>query len=516
MTWFEKIMPSRIKTERRSRSVPEGLWVKCPACDAVLYRAELERNLQVCPKCTHHMRIGARDRLVRFLDPESQQELAVDVEPEDPLKFRDSKKYRDRLTVAQKQTGERDALVVMAGRLEGLEVVACAFEFSFLGGSMGSVVGERFVRAAEFCIEQRRPLVCFSSSGGARMQEGLLSLMQMSKTSAVLARLAAARLPYISVLTDPTTGGVSASLAMLGDLNIAEPRALIGFAGPRVIEQTVRETLPEGFQRSEFLLEHGAIDCHRRPARPAVAHRHRVAAADAPGRAREARRASLTCRARLVSRASSSGSSGSRRRIPGRSTSGSTESRACSPAPDGPVPGSRSSRSAAPTARAPAWRCSKRCCARAAIASARSLRRTCATTASASASTASGCPTPRCSRPSSASPTALGGDSLTFFEFNTLAALLVFETAAPDVLLLEVGLGGRLDAVNVVDADVAVVVSVALDHMEYLGPDVESIGREKAGIFRAGRAAICGMPDPPQSLLETAAAVGARLSVPWS
>ncbi len=260
MTWFEKIIPSRIKTERRTRSVPEGLWIKCPACDAVLYRAELERNLQVCPKCTHHMRVGARDRLARFLDPDTGQELATEVEPEDPLRFRDTKKYRDRLAVAQRQTGERDALVVMAGRLEGLEVVACAFEFRFLGGSMGSVVGERFARAAEFCIEQRRPLVCFSSSGGARMQEGLLSLLQMSKTSAMLARLAAARLPFVSVLTDPTTGGVSASLAMLGDLNIAEPRALIGFAGPRVIQQTVRETLPEGFQRSEFLLEHGALD----------------------------------------------------------------------------------------------------------------------------------------------------------------------------------------------------------------------------------------------------------------
>jgi len=260
VTWFEKIIPSRIKTERRTRSVPEGLWIKCPACDAVLYRAELERNLQVCPKCTHHMRIGARERLARFLDAGAGEELAGEVEPEDPLRFRDSKKYRDRLTVAQRQTGERDALVVMAGRLEGLEIVACAFEFRFLGGSMGSVVGERFARAAEFCIEQRRPLVCFSSSGGARMQEGLLSLLQMSKTSAMLARLAAARLPFVSVLTDPTTGGVSASLAMLGDINLAEPRALIGFAGPRVIQQTVRETLPEGFQRSEFLLEHGALD----------------------------------------------------------------------------------------------------------------------------------------------------------------------------------------------------------------------------------------------------------------
>lgn len=260
MTWFEKIIPSRIKTERRTRSVPEGLWIKCPACDAVLYRAELERNLQVCPKCSHHMRIGARDRLDRFLDTGSGREFAMEVEPEDPLRFRDSKKYRDRLTVAQKQVGEKDALIVMAGTLHGMELVACAFEFRFLGGSMGSVVGERFTRGAEYCIEHRQPYVCFTASGGARMQEGLLSLLQMSKTSAVLARMAAARLPFISVLCDPTTGGVSASLAMLGDLNIAEPRALIGFAGPRVIEQTVRETLPEGFQRSEFLLEHGAID----------------------------------------------------------------------------------------------------------------------------------------------------------------------------------------------------------------------------------------------------------------
>jgi acetyl-CoA carboxylase carboxyl transferase subunit beta len=260
MTWFEKISPSRIKTERRTRSVPEGLWMKCPTCDSVLYRPEVERNLQVCPKCSHHMRIGARDRLVRFLDPDSQVELATEVSPEDPLKFRDSKRYRDRIAAAQKATSERDALVVMAGRLEGMDVVAAAFEFSFLGGSMGSVVGERFVRAVDHCIRNRAPLICFTSSGGARMQEGLLSLLQMAKTSAALAGLARERLPFISVLTDPTTGGVSASLAMLGDVNIAEPKALIGFAGPRVIQQTVRETLPEGFQRSEFLLEHGAID----------------------------------------------------------------------------------------------------------------------------------------------------------------------------------------------------------------------------------------------------------------
>ena len=260
MTWFEKIMPSRIKTERRTRSVPEGLWMKCAACDAVLYRAELERNLHVCPKCGHHMRIGARERLECFLDPEGFVELADNIEPEDPLKFRDTKKYRDRLLQAQKTTQEKDALIVMAGTLHGLPIVACAFEFSFLGGSMGFAVGERFVRAAEHALEHRKPLVCFSASGGARMQEALLSLLQMAKTSAALARLSEARIPYISVLTDPTTGGVSASLAMLGDVNIGEPKALIGFAGARVIQQTVRETLPEGFQRSEFLLDHGALD----------------------------------------------------------------------------------------------------------------------------------------------------------------------------------------------------------------------------------------------------------------
>jgi acetyl-CoA carboxylase carboxyl transferase subunit beta len=260
MTWFEKIMPSRIKTERRTRSVPEGLWIKCTACDAVLYRAELERNLHVCPKCAHHMRINARDRLESFLDPEGVVELAADIESQDPLKFRDTKKYRDRISQAQKATGERDALVAMAGTVLGTPVVACAFEFSFLGGSMGSAVGERFVRAAEHALKERKPLICFSASGGARMQEALLSLLQMAKTSAVLAKLSEARIPYISVLTDPTTGGVSASLAMLGDVNIGEPKALIGFAGARVIQQTVRETLPEGFQRSEFLLEHGALD----------------------------------------------------------------------------------------------------------------------------------------------------------------------------------------------------------------------------------------------------------------
>ncbi len=260
MSWFEKIMPSRIKTERRTRSVPEGLWIKCPACDAVLYRAELERNLYVCPKCSHHIRIGARERLDFFLDPGSGVELGAGIYPEDPLKFRDNKRYRDRLVQAQKVTGEVDALVVMAGTLEGLLVVACAFEFQFLGGSMGSVVGERFKRAVDHCLSERRALVCFTASGGARMQEALYSLLQMAKTSAALARLKAAALPFVSVLTDPTTGGVSASLAMLGDLNLAEPHAQIGFAGPRVIQQTVHETLPEGFQRSEFLLDHGALD----------------------------------------------------------------------------------------------------------------------------------------------------------------------------------------------------------------------------------------------------------------
>ncbi|WP_290653698.1 acetyl-CoA carboxylase, carboxyltransferase subunit beta [Aquisalimonas sp.] len=264
MSWFQKLMPSRIRTDAtekaRNRSVPEGLWTKCPACNAVLYRPEVERNGEVCPKCAHHMRIGARTRLQAFLDRNGGTEIGADVKPVDVLRFKDGKKYKDRLLQAQKATGEGDALVAYQGELKGHPVVACAFEFEFMGGSMGSVVGERFVRAANIALEERIPLVCFSASGGARMQEALFSLMQMAKTSAALGRLREEGVPYISVLTDPTMGGVSASLAMLGDINIAEPGALIGFAGPRVIEQTVRETLPEGFQRAEFLLEHGAID----------------------------------------------------------------------------------------------------------------------------------------------------------------------------------------------------------------------------------------------------------------
>jgi acetyl-CoA carboxylase carboxyl transferase subunit beta len=261
MSWFEKLMPSRIRTEGGTKkTVPEGLWAKCPGCSAVLYRAELERNLDVCPKCGHHNRINARRRLESFLDPENQGEIGAGLSPEDPLKFKDSKKYKERIAQAHKATGEKDALVAMRGQLKGLDIVVTAFEFSYMGGSMGSVVGERFVRAANVALEHNIPLVCFSASGGARMQESLFSLMQMAKTSAVLGRMADQGVPFISVLTDPTMGGVSASLAMLGDINVAEPGALIGFAGPRVIEQTVRETLPEGFQRSEFLLEKGAID----------------------------------------------------------------------------------------------------------------------------------------------------------------------------------------------------------------------------------------------------------------
>ena len=256
----DKLIPSIMRSEVKKSSVPEGLWHKCPSCDAVLYKPELEKTLDVCPKCQHHMRIGARARLDMFLDESGREEIAAELEPVDRLKFRDSKKYKDRLLAAQKDTGEKDALVAMRGALHGLPVVACAFEFSFMGGSMGAVVGERFVRAANVALQQRIPLICFSASGGARMQEALLSLMQMAKTSAVLARLREEGVPFISVLTDPVYGGVSASLAMLGDVIVAEPRALIGFAGPRVIEQTVREKLPEGFQRSEFLLEHGAID----------------------------------------------------------------------------------------------------------------------------------------------------------------------------------------------------------------------------------------------------------------
>ena len=261
MSWFQKLMPSRIRTEGgNKRNVPEGLWTKCGSCAAVLYRPELERNLAVCPKCGSHMPVSARVRLEQFLDPGEKREIAAGLEPLDPLKFRDSKKYRDRITAAQKKTGEKDALIAMAGKLNGQDIVACAFEFAYMGGSMGSVVGEKFARAGQECLRLKIPLVCFAATGGARMQEGLLSLMQMAKTSAVLGRMAEEGVPYISVLTHPTTGGVSASLGMLGDINIAEPAALIGFAGPRVIEQTVREKLPEGFQRSEFLLEKGAID----------------------------------------------------------------------------------------------------------------------------------------------------------------------------------------------------------------------------------------------------------------
>ena len=261
LSWFEKLMPTSIRTDSSTkRGVPEGLWTKCTSCNAVLYRAELERNLDVCPKCNHHMRVFGRKRLAMFLDEGSTEEIGANLVPFDKLKFKDSKKYKDRLIQAQKNTGEKDALIVMRGKVKGVHVVAAAFDFRFMGGSMGSVVGERFLRAANYALEEKVPLICFSASGGARMQEALFSLMQMAKTSAVLARLAKNRIPYISVLTEPTMGGVSASFAMLGDVHIAEPRALIGFAGPRVIEQTVREKLPEGFQRSEFLLEHGAID----------------------------------------------------------------------------------------------------------------------------------------------------------------------------------------------------------------------------------------------------------------
>jgi len=273
VSWLKKLMPSRIRTEGgNKRSVPEGLWEKCDKCGSVLYRPELEENLEVCPKCGHHMPIRARARLMSLFDGPAV-EIAAELGPTDVLKFKDQKKYSDRIKAAQKSTGERDALVAMQGQLKGRDLVAASFDFAYMGGSMGSVVGERFARAAERAVELRCPYVCFSASGGARMQESLFSLMQMAKTSAALARLRAAGLPYISVMTHPTTGGVSASLAMLGDINLAEPEALIGFAGPRVIEQTVRQTLPEGFQRSEFLVEHGAIDqiCDRRELRNHVA-----------------------------------------------------------------------------------------------------------------------------------------------------------------------------------------------------------------------------------------------------
>lgn len=261
MSWLEKIMPSQMSGEGQDKSnVPEGVWTKCSDCGAVLYRAEMERAMQVCPKCGSHEKLSARERLNLFLDAEPRTELSNDIEPKDPLKFRDSKKYRDRLNSAQRDTGEKEAIIAMEGALQNMPIVACALDFRFMGGSMGSVVGENFARAAHASASRQVPFVAFAASGGARMQEGLFSLMQMAKTSAALTRLSEQRIPYVSILTNPTMGGVAASWAMLGDINIAEPGALVGFAGPRVIEQTVQQTLPEGFQTSEFLLDYGAID----------------------------------------------------------------------------------------------------------------------------------------------------------------------------------------------------------------------------------------------------------------
>jgi acetyl-CoA carboxylase carboxyl transferase subunit beta len=272
MSWFKKLLPSRIRTESK-RGVPEGVWTKCPECQAVLYRVELEKSAEVCPKCNHHIRLSGRKRLEYFFDKESFVELAQDVESVDQLKFRDSKRYKDRLSAAQKATGEKDALIAGKGTINGLPVVAVAFDFNFIGGSMGVAVGERFCQGVDRALKDKVPFICFSTSGGARMQEAVLSLLQMAKTSASLRLLSDAGLPYISIMTDPTYGGVSASLAMLGDINIAEPRAMIGFTGPRVIAQTVRETLPEGFQTAEFLLEHGFVDMivDRRQMRDTVA-----------------------------------------------------------------------------------------------------------------------------------------------------------------------------------------------------------------------------------------------------
>jgi len=274
MSWLEKIIPSVVRSEgKRANKVPEGLWEKCAKCDAVLYKPELEKTLDVCPKCDHHMRVRARTRLDIFLDPQNRKELATEVEPIDRLKFKDIKKYKDRLTTAQKDTGEKDALVAMRGELKGMPVVAVAFEFAFHGGSMGYVVGERFTRAATIALQENIPLICFSATGGARMQEALISLMQMAKTSAVIERLKMQGTPYVSVMTDPVYGGVSASLALLGDINVAEPGARAGFAGPGIIEQTIRQKLPKGFQRAEFLLDHGSIDMiiHRRDMRDKIA-----------------------------------------------------------------------------------------------------------------------------------------------------------------------------------------------------------------------------------------------------
>ncbi len=497
MSWFDKIVPSRIKTQRRSRSVPEGLWEKCAVCDAVLYRPDLERNLHVCPKCSHHMRIGARERLRSFLDPESTVEIGAAISPEDPLKFKDSKRYKDRLAQAQKLTRESDALVALAGRLHGEEIVACAFEFNFLGGSMGSVVGERFKRSVDHCVEHRCGLVCFTATGGARMQEALLSLMQMTKTSAALVRLARAGLPFISVMTDPTMGGVSASLAMLGDLNLAEPRALIGFAGPRVIQQTVRETLPEGFQRSEFLLEHGGLDMivDRRDMRERIAQILRML--QKTPRAAGGLRA-LADAARPRSFAEwldyQQGVHGptidmSLERVRAVAAQLELLEPTC---PTVIVAGTNGKGSTATMLAAMLQACGRRV----GLFTSPHLQRY------TERIQVNGTPVDEALLLTAFEriEQARGHTTLTFFEYNTLAALQVFRDSHVETQVLEVGLGGRLDATNIIDADVAVLCSVGLDHRDWLGDTLEQIGAEKAGIFRANCPVVLGSAQMPESV----------------
>ncbi len=506
----DKLIPSIMRSEVKKSSVPEGLWHKCPSCEAVLYRPELEKTLDVCPKCNHHMRIGARARIDIFLDAEGRAELGADLEPVDRLKFRDGKKYKDRLTAAQKQTGEKDALISMSGTLLGMPVVVSAFEFSFMGGSMGAIVGERFVRAANYALEKRCPMICFSASGGARMQEALISLMQMAKTSAVLARLREEGIPFISVLTDPVYGGVSASLAMLGDVIVGEPKALIGFAGPRVIEQTVREKLPEGFQRSEFLLEHGAIDMiiHRQELRPRLGNL--LAQHDGPADAEIRRRANRADR----------GSAGTCQRAdPTYPWRVARLPRAVAPFGHRHGPGALAAGSVPHgTGQAGAsgdyghrhQRQGFHLCVRGFIAAGAGPERGCL----------------QLSAPAALQRAGAGQSASKPLDAELCEAFAAVEAGVatrPDLLrnghpggVLAVStlrarcrgagsrLGGRLDTVNVVDADMALVTSIGVDHADYLGDTRESVAFEKAGIFRQGAPALCGDLNPPQPLLDKA------------
>ncbi len=509
MSWLEKILPkSKITTPRR-HNIPEGVWTKCSACEQVLYRAELERNLEVCPKCDHHMRISARARLESFLDEQGRTEIGAELEPQDVLKFKDSKRYKDRLSAAQKETGEKDALVVMKGTLKGVPVVACSFEFSFIGGSMSSVVGARFVRAVEESIKEGRGLVCFSTSGGARMQEALFSLMQMAKTSAALDRLSKAGLPYISVLTDPTMGGVSASLAMLGDINVGEPK------GTDRLCRSARHRADRAREAA------GRLPALRVPAGEGRHRPHHRSSRDAQPSGQPARQNAEYSRHRRVKMSSNMQQSQSRSLVDwlsyleqihpvnidmGLDRVGAVAHRmglTQLPFKVITVAGTNGKGSSCAMAASILMEAGYQV----GVYSSPHLLRF---TERVRINGAELADSDHCTAFAEVEA-ARGEIALTFFEFATLAGLWLFRRAAPDVLLLEVGLGGRLDATNVVESDVAMITSIALDHCDWLGDTREAVAVEKAGVYRAGKPAISGEPNPPVTIASEAARLGACL-----